>query len=112
MKDGFKVWDSDTHVEPSAEVIDRYLDPGFRNRLPGICIGRGSDRAQIRIGDAVLEGIVRDGVVRTFGEFNQGISNAYFRPLKGAEIYLYASANTNHYRRQVRRIDLHIPLMK
>lgn len=34
MKDGFKVWDSDTHVEPSAEVIDKYLDPGFRNRLP------------------------------------------------------------------------------
>jgi len=34
MKNGFKVWDSDTHVEPSAEVIDKYLDPGFRNRLP------------------------------------------------------------------------------
>jgi uncharacterized protein len=34
MKQGFKVWDSDTHVEPSAEVIDKYLDPGFRNRLP------------------------------------------------------------------------------
>ena len=34
MKDGYKVWDSDTHVEPSAEVIDKYLDPGFRNRLP------------------------------------------------------------------------------
>jgi putative spermidine/putrescine transport system ATP-binding protein len=35
---------------------------GFRNRLPGICIGRRSDRARVRIGDAVLEGIVRDGV--------------------------------------------------
>ena len=34
MMNGFKVWDSDTHVEPSAEVIDKYLDPGFRNRLP------------------------------------------------------------------------------
>lgn len=34
MKNGFKVWDSDTHVEPSAEAIDKYLDPGFRNRMP------------------------------------------------------------------------------
>ena len=33
-KNGFKVWDADTHVEPSAEVIDKYLDPGFRNRIP------------------------------------------------------------------------------
>ena len=34
MKAGFKVWDADTHVEPSAEVIDRYLDPEFRERIP------------------------------------------------------------------------------
>src|SRR5580658_2844724 len=33
MMNGLKVWDSDTHVEPSAEVIDKYVDPGFRNRL-------------------------------------------------------------------------------
>ena len=33
-KNGFKVWDADTHVEPSAEVIDKYLDPGFRDRIP------------------------------------------------------------------------------
>jgi uncharacterized protein len=33
MKDGFRVYDSDTHVLPAAEVIERYVDPGFRPRL-------------------------------------------------------------------------------
>jgi uncharacterized protein len=34
MKDGLRVFDADTHVEPTAEVIDQYVDPGFRSRLP------------------------------------------------------------------------------
>ncbi len=34
MKDGLRVFDSDTHVEPTAEVIDSYVDPAFRARLP------------------------------------------------------------------------------
>ncbi|HEX3861060.1 MAG TPA: amidohydrolase family protein [Stellaceae bacterium] len=33
MKDGLRVFDADTHVEPSAEVLDKYVDPGFRTRL-------------------------------------------------------------------------------
>ena len=33
MKDGFRVYDSDTHVLPAAEVIERYVDPDFRPRL-------------------------------------------------------------------------------
>src|ERR1051326_1672345 len=33
MKNGLRVYDADTHVEPSAEVIDKYVDPGFRPRL-------------------------------------------------------------------------------
>ncbi|MBV9824684.1 MAG: amidohydrolase family protein [Alphaproteobacteria bacterium] len=33
MKDGLRVFDADTHVEPSAEVLDQYLDPAFRVRL-------------------------------------------------------------------------------
>ena len=33
MKDGLRVFDSDTHVEPTAEVLDKYVDPGFRPRL-------------------------------------------------------------------------------
>ena len=33
MKEGFRVYDSDTHVNPAAEVLERYVDPGFRPRL-------------------------------------------------------------------------------
>jgi len=34
MKEGLRVFDADTHVEPTAEVIDQYVDPAFRSRLP------------------------------------------------------------------------------
>ena len=34
MRAGFRVYDSDTHVEPCTEVLDRYVDPSFRARLP------------------------------------------------------------------------------
>jgi predicted TIM-barrel fold metal-dependent hydrolase len=34
MKDGFRVYDSDTHINPAAEVLDKYVDPDFRPRLP------------------------------------------------------------------------------
>src|SRR5213592_4143831 len=33
MKNGLRAWDADTHVNPSAEVLERYVDPGFRPRL-------------------------------------------------------------------------------
>ena len=33
MRNGFRVYDSDTHVNPAAEVLERYVDPGFRPRL-------------------------------------------------------------------------------
>jgi hypothetical protein len=33
MKNGFRVYDSDTHVLPAAEVLERYVDPSFRPRL-------------------------------------------------------------------------------
>jgi uncharacterized protein len=33
MKDGYRVYDSDTHVLPAAEVLERYVDPEFRPRL-------------------------------------------------------------------------------
>jgi predicted TIM-barrel fold metal-dependent hydrolase len=34
MRDGYRVYDTDTHVNPVAEVLERYVDPGFRPRLP------------------------------------------------------------------------------
>ena len=33
MRNGFRVYDSDTHVNPAAEVLERYVDPAFRARL-------------------------------------------------------------------------------
>ena len=33
MRNGFRVYDSDTHVNPAAEVLEKYVDPGFRKRL-------------------------------------------------------------------------------
>jgi predicted TIM-barrel fold metal-dependent hydrolase len=33
MKNGYHVYDADTHVSPSAEILERYVDPGFRARL-------------------------------------------------------------------------------
>jgi predicted TIM-barrel fold metal-dependent hydrolase len=33
MRDGFRAFDADTHVNPAAEVLDRYVDPAFRPRL-------------------------------------------------------------------------------
>ena len=33
MKDGFRVYDTDTHIDPGADVLEKYVDPGFRERL-------------------------------------------------------------------------------
>ena len=33
MRNGLRVYDSDTHVLPAAEVLERYVDPEFRPRL-------------------------------------------------------------------------------
>jgi uncharacterized protein len=33
MRNGLQAWDADTHVNPAAEVLERYVDPAFRPRL-------------------------------------------------------------------------------
>ena len=33
MKEGFRVYDTDTHINPGADVLEKYVDPGFRPRL-------------------------------------------------------------------------------
>jgi uncharacterized protein len=33
MKNGFRIYDADTHVNPAAEALERYVDPEFRPRL-------------------------------------------------------------------------------
>jgi hypothetical protein len=44
MKNGFRVYDSDTHVMPAAEVLERYVDPGFRPRLAELAAYRAPIR--------------------------------------------------------------------
>src|SRR2546428_12916223 len=40
MRDGLRAWDADTHVNPAAEVLERYVDPSFRPRLPELAAHR------------------------------------------------------------------------
>jgi uncharacterized protein len=47
MKNGYRVYDSDTHINPAAEILDKYVDPEFRARLPELVPLR------IRVGQAV-----------------------------------------------------------
>ncbi|MYK26205.1 MAG: hypothetical protein F4052_04530, partial [Dehalococcoidia bacterium] len=34
MINGIKVADMDTHVDPNLTVLEKYVDPSFRHRLP------------------------------------------------------------------------------
>jgi uncharacterized protein len=58
MRGGFRAYDADTHVNPAAEVLDRYVDPAFRPRLAelaphkvpsGQMVGGTPDTNQYRI---------------------------------------------------------------
>src|SRR5262245_15548155 len=57
MKNGLRVWDSDTHVNPAAEVLERYVDPSLRPRLDALApyrvasgqIGGTPDTHQYRV---------------------------------------------------------------
>jgi uncharacterized protein len=40
MRDGLRAFDADTHVNPAAEVLERYVDPDFRPRLPELALHR------------------------------------------------------------------------
>ena len=65
MRSGFKVYDTDTHVMPVAEVLEQYVDPSFRPRLAELAAyrvpagdeseqGRHSYRVQRRVYRRVL----------------------------------------------------------
>ena len=34
MRDGYKIIDMDTHVGPPMEILEKYVEPSFRDRLP------------------------------------------------------------------------------
>src|SRR5262245_58370679 len=59
MRGGYRAFDADTHVNPAAEVLQRYVDPDFRPRLAelvqylspsGNMLGGTPDTHQYRVG--------------------------------------------------------------
>lgn len=65
MRDGFKIFDADTHMRPSAESIAPYLDPGVRERIPDL----EDHRVEIRVG---MAGEVRQPPYRHWYRFGRG----------------------------------------
>ena len=54
MNANSQVFDSDTHVNPAAEVLDRYVDPGFRARLPDLAPYRVAASTVIKPADGAV----------------------------------------------------------
>ena len=48
MRNGLRAWDADTHVNPAAEVLERYVDPSFRPRLAELAPHRHRHRPDDR----------------------------------------------------------------
>jgi len=47
MRDGLRVYDADTHVNPAAEVLEQYVDGSFRPRLADLAPNRVPDRVPV-----------------------------------------------------------------
>jgi hypothetical protein len=69
MKNGFRVYDSDTHVNPAAEVLERYVDPGFRPRLAEL------EPYRFAVGQGAVGGIE--------GLHNYRVGTKYYRRVLG-----------------------------
>jgi len=65
MRGGFKVFDADTHMRPSAESISPYLDPSVRQRIPDL----DDHRVEIKVG---MAGEVRTEPYRHWFRFSRG----------------------------------------
>ncbi|HZT08568.1 MAG TPA: amidohydrolase family protein [Chloroflexota bacterium] len=65
MRDGFKVFDADTHMRPSAESIAPYLDPIVRERIHDL----DEHRVEIRVG---MAGEIRQPPYRHWYRFGRG----------------------------------------
>ena len=40
MKQGIRIYDTDTHIDPGADVLEKYVDPAFRPRLDDLAAYR------------------------------------------------------------------------
>ena len=71
MKNGFRVYDSDTHVNPAAEVLERYVDPGFRPRLAEL------EPYRFAVGQGAVGGVE--------GLHNYRVGTKYYRRVLGEQ---------------------------
>ena len=46
MRDGYRVYDTDTHIDPGADVLEKYVDPGFRARLEDLAPYRRAQKSR------------------------------------------------------------------
>src|SRR5436305_2003212 len=68
MRNGFRIYDSDTHVMPAAEVLERYVDPEFRPRL--------AELAAYRVP-------IRQSAEHSGGGHNYRVATQYYRRILG-----------------------------
>src|SRR5262249_45791079 len=68
MRNGFRIYDSDTHVMPTAEVLERYVDPEFRPRLAELAPYRAP---------------IRQSAEHAGGGHNYRIATQYYRRILG-----------------------------
>src|SRR4030095_1105596 len=69
MKNGFRVYDTDTHIDPGADVLEKYVDPAFRPRLADLAPYRHAVKS--RSADGGVRNTYRFGgktYERTLGE--------------------------------------------
>src|SRR5262245_35671480 len=69
MRNGYRVYDSDTHVNPAAEVLERYVDPGFRPRLAEL------EPYRFAVGEGAVGGVA--------GLHNYRVGTKYYRRVHG-----------------------------
>jgi uncharacterized protein len=65
MRSGYRIYDADTHIMPSAETLEPYLDPKIRERVPDL----DERKVPIRIG---LAGEIRQEPYRHLYRFGGG----------------------------------------
>ena len=47
MKNGFRIFDTDTHIRPSIETLEPYYDPALRARLPELEVYKRENRRNV-----------------------------------------------------------------
>src|SRR5207249_4172738 len=84
MKNGFRVYDSDTHVMPAAEVLERYVDPGFRPRLAELAAYRAPIRQSAEhSGGGLADPLLEVGLSRAYHRHMANFCGQFPNRLKG-----------------------------